>query len=196
MISSSTGNYVGSTTRKVDERFMGHIYDLKYDDIGVSSKIVLDGENVSVRTLEEVEYLTDDDELLRQEEQKWIDVTDCVNICRAYTPDDWAYEEAQQTAKEWRKNNKTIVNQNKKIYRARHKEEIKEKMKERYDATKEHRLQQGKKYYDENKQKVIEYQRNRHEALREYKKQIIKCNKCELELARHSLYLHNKRFHN
>ncbi len=162
MISSSTGNYIGSTIRKVDERFMGHIYDLKYDDVGVTSKIVLNGENVSVKTLEEVEYIDDEDTLLRQEEQKWIDMTDCVNNCRAYTPDDWSEEQAKEIAKEWRKNNKLIVNKNKKLYRERHKEEIKEKMKERYEATKEHRLKKAKDYYEANKEKIIEYQRNRY----------------------------------
>jgi hypothetical protein len=180
MISSSTGNYVGSTIQTVDERFVGHKSDAKRRS-KCSSRNVLDGENVSVRTLEEVEYLTDDDELLRQEEQKWIDVTDCVNVDRAYTPDDWL---------------RIFKLESKKLYRETHEGEIKEKMQERYKATREHRLQQGKKYYEQHKEKYIQYQQNRYDSLREYKKQITKCDKCDCELARHSLYLHNKRFHN
>jgi hypothetical protein len=88
MISSSTGNYIGSTTYTVNDRLCRHKYDINTNK-NCSSKIILNGENVSVKTLEEVEYIDKDDTLLKQEEQKWIDMTDCVNIERAYTPDDW-----------------------------------------------------------------------------------------------------------
>ena len=88
MISSSTGNYIGSTTYTVNDRLCRHNYD-KNTIKNCSSVIILNGENVSVRTLEEVEYIDKNDTLLRQEEQKWIDMTDCVNIERPFTPDDW-----------------------------------------------------------------------------------------------------------
>ena len=195
MISSSTGNYVGSTTRKIDERFMGHIYDLKYDDVGVTSKIVLNGNNVFVKTLEEVEYIDDEDTLLRQEEQKWIDMTDCVNKCRAYTPDDWYEEQAKETAKEWRKNNKSIVNQNKKMYRERHKEQIKEKMRDRYEATKEHRLEYSKQRYSDIAEEKREYSRQRYNKIKDCNKEKMECPICNKILAKHSFRLHNKRFH-
>jgi hypothetical protein len=88
MISSSTGNYVGSTTRKVNDRFCRHKYDSR-NGTTTSSKIVLEGENLKIELLEEVEFIDGDYDLLRQEEQKWIDMTECVNVERAYTPDDW-----------------------------------------------------------------------------------------------------------
>lgn len=89
MISSSTGNYVGSTTYNINDRFCRHKYDFKSGKNCVSSTKVMAGENVEIKMLEEVEYIGDDRDLLLQEEQKWIDMTDCVNIERAYTPDDW-----------------------------------------------------------------------------------------------------------
>ena len=101
MISSSTGNYIGSTTYSVADRLCRHKYELNNDNGYCSSKIVLVGDDVKVETLEVVEYIDDDDTLLKQEEQKWIDLTDCVNVERAYTPDDWAKIFESEYNKKW-----------------------------------------------------------------------------------------------
>jgi predicted GIY-YIG superfamily endonuclease len=153
IISSSTGNYVGSTTKSVEERFNQHKKDFNIKQI--TSRLVLEGENLKIETLEEVEYIEDDDDLLKQEEQKWIDMTDCVNVVRSYTPDDWK---------------RILKLEGKEKYRLTHKEQIKEKMKERYEANKEYRLEKQKKYYNENREKVLEYHRERYDA---FKSQVI-----------------------
>ena len=105
MISSSTGNYVGSTIHKVNDRLCRH----KNENHFVSSQIVLNGENVELKVLEEVEYIDKQDTLLKQEEQKWIDMMNCVNVERAFTPDDWKKIWKNERNKNYREDNHQLI---------------------------------------------------------------------------------------
>ena len=90
MISSSTGNYIGSTRKTVEERFKQHKCELyRKNKKNCRSVDVLKGNDVKVETLEVIEYIDENDTLLEQEEQKWVDMTNCVNRLRPYTPEDW-----------------------------------------------------------------------------------------------------------
>jgi hypothetical protein len=108
-----TETYIGSTTRTIEIRLKAHYNRLNeyeqnrrkyFDDVFY---LIRQYTNIKTRILEEVEYIDEDDTLLRQEEQKWIDMSKtCVNTRRAFTPEEDYYDYRNEVMRNWRNKNK------------------------------------------------------------------------------------------
>jgi len=121
--------YYGSTKDTVEQRLKKHEIDYKAYLNGyykyVSSYEVLKNNNYEIRLLEEC----DDDKFhMRERENFYIDNFPCVNIQRAGVPG----REHNDYKKEWYKNNKEKILEERKEYYEANKEKISEKSKEKY----------------------------------------------------------------
>ena len=98
--------------------------------------------------------------------------------------------------KEYRNNNKQIINEMQKKYRNNNKQIINEKQKEYYDDNKEKILEKQKDYYHNNKEKILEkqkeYRNNNKQIINEKQKEYYDDNK-EKILEKHKDYYHNNK---
>jgi hypothetical protein len=124
--------YIGSTIESLRMRLKGHLDKKKeFDDgkrtQGCGAFELIDMYNdIKIRLLEEVEYIDEDDTLLQQEEQKWIDMSKtCLNRIRAFTPYEWRLDENRERSFVWSEQNKEYKKQQDKLsYEKRKKETI------------------------------------------------------------------------
>ncbi len=108
-----TDTYIGSTVETLKLRLKGHHDKMKEYIEGKRTQscgafeLIDMYKNIKIRCLEEVDYIDDDDTLLRQEEQKWIDMSKtCINRIRAFTPYEWRLEDGRERSFVWSKKNK------------------------------------------------------------------------------------------
>ena len=105
--------YVGSTKKKINDRFSGHLYDKKINRGYCSSKL-LDLDNCKIYLLE-----TCEESNRKEREQYWIDNTACVNIQNTTF-------DRKEYIKQYREENKEQIKEYKKQYREENKEQMKE----------------------------------------------------------------------
>lgn len=128
--------YIGSTTTEIELRYKRHFYDYNKYKKGKHNKTsVFDlfdkygFENCIIVIIEELEFI--DKVELRQREQYWIDITECVNIKSALqTREKYLYNKKQyyirnkQTSIEYREKNKERIKTRKRQYYIENKEKI------------------------------------------------------------------------
>jgi hypothetical protein len=153
-----TETYIGSSIN-VKNRFKAHKHRKINFENGegeyCASFEILEmyGSNTKKRILEEVEYIDEDDTLLRQEEQKWIDMSKtCVNRNRAFIPDDWTDDYFKQKGQEnYEKHKHKYLSQQKNKYYENH-DENKEKMRQNYYANHQQKREKANEYYHKNRE--------------------------------------------
>tara|TARA_R110002072_G_scaffold104792_1_gene229417 strand:- start:100 stop:558 length:459 start_codon:yes stop_codon:yes gene_type:complete len=91
--------YIGSTIEKLDRRLKRHIYYIKEDRLCASRSIILNGE-YKIQLIKS--YPCNSNRALEKEEQRYIDMYDCVNICNSYSTE----EQNKQSIKNWHIKNK------------------------------------------------------------------------------------------
>ena len=133
------GKYIGSTTRKLNERMREHKNDIKkYDKGNKNGKCtvydIIKNGNYKSYILEEVEYEVVKD--LHKKELEYIEKTDCVNIMRPTLS-------RMEYMIRYRNGEK--------------REELLQKSKDYYEENKEKKLQRQKDYNEENKEKIKEH---------------------------------------
>ena len=157
--------YYGCTINTLRQRLDGH----KNKGNTCSSKILFQGEGeVKIYLVEE--YPTDNRDLLKMRERYYIESNDCVNKCIPGRTE-------KEYSKQYRINNKDIINQNKKEYYEINKDKIKQNQKEYYEINKviinekciqynelnkEKNKLRFKQYYEINKDKLNERRRQKY----------------------------------
>ena len=140
--------YVGSTTRKLNERLGGHRSHKRRGQHVSSSKLNLD--NCIITQLERCNL-----EDRKERERYWINNIDCVNERKLNGPDKEWRENNKQKQKEWRENNKEKRKQYLKEWYQKNKEKRTEKHKEWYQKNKEKRTEQHKEWCKNNKAGIL-----------------------------------------
>ena len=179
IVDNTNGNiYYGSTIQNVSARLAKHRQDYKNflnkKKINkCSSSIILENNNYSYYTIEEVNF--DNKWELRNRERWYIENNNCVNKCIP-----------NRTAKEYREENSEKIKASYKNWKEDNKEHLKEYLKE-YDKNRnktEERKEAKKKYHEANKEKIREKKRIYREANKEKireKKRIYMRNKRQKE---------------
>lgn len=129
--------YYGSTTKPLNERLKGH----KTKSNNCESKILFEWGNVKINMLEEIKFEYKKE--LLERESYYIKNLKCVNKVIPYKTD----KELEEYQKQYRINNKDILNERKRISYIKNKDKINEKK---------------KKYRLENKDKIKEYNNERY----------------------------------
>ena len=146
--------YIGSTTRRLSERFGRH----KAPSASTSAKQIILIGDAYIELIEN--YSCNSKEELCRREGEIIRSMDCVNkIIAGRTKEEYREEhkeEALNRAKEYYENNKEKVKDYKQKYYTENKEIINKKGMEYYENNKEKSSDYKKKFYQENKNEILE----------------------------------------
>ncbi len=160
--------YVGSTTRKLNERLGGHRYAKKTRNSYCSSSKL----NLYNCIIIELEHCNLEDRTER--EKYYINEIDCVNERKLNFDKDKINEYlkarreknkdiANEKQREYRKKNKEKLNKKQREYREKNKDKInqrdREYRKEWYQKNKENKRKKNNEYYHKNKDKINEKRR-------------------------------------
>jgi len=186
-ISGEDEYYIGSTTKKyLSTRMSTHRYDFLNKSYCSKSKILFDKYGIENCKIVLIKYFPCNcKEELDAEEAKHIKNNNCVNK-----------QIPGRTVKEWRKDNKEKIAENKKQYYQDNKEQVLKKTKQYYQNNKEHITEHTKQYYQDNKDKIAEYKKQYRQVnkdkIAEYQKQYKQDNKEQIKEKDKQYYQDNK----
>ena len=172
--------YIGSTCEQyLSNRLGGHRTGYQRYINGkhnfVTAYEILKNDNYDIVLIES--YPCDDKMQLHARERHYIETLECINKIHP-----------TRTSKEYRNDNKNIINQNNQKYYNEHKDEILKKLKEYSKEIKEHK----KEYREANKEAINakgkEYREANKEAISEKRKENYKINNDAINDRRRALY--------
>ena len=179
--------YIGSTTKTLNDRFLGHKcgYNKWVEDNNNSyttSYEIIKYEDAYIELLEK--YPCDDKMELNKKEGEYIRNMECINKrIEGRTKKEYMKE----YGKEYREQNKEQIKEYGKEYREEHKEQTKEYDKQYYEEHKEQR----KEYREQNKENIKEKGKEYYQKNKEQRQQKIKCV-CGKEFRRDNKRRHEK----
>ena len=180
--------YIGSTRQSLSKRLAKHRCDFKRG-ICITSREIIENGNYDIILVEN--YSCNNKDELHKRERYFIEILDCVN---KVIPG--------RTMKEYRQDNKDIINEKKKQYYENNKEHFKqyyennkdvlnEKSKQHYENNKEHIREKSKQYREDNKEYFKQYYENNKDVLIEKGKQTITCE-CGSVVRKYTINRHYK----
>ena len=157
IINNSDQIYIGSTVQTLSQRLSGHKTGA---NTYVSKKLFeLQDDEFKVKIILIKNFPCNNKTELVQEEDKFIQNTECINKCRAYTTDEEKKERDKEFAKSYREANKEILNEKWKIYSEANKEQINEQRKLYRGKNKEEINKKQKIYWGINKEEINKKQK-------------------------------------
>jgi hypothetical protein len=180
IVCNITGDiYIGSSYDTLEVRLGQHKYNYKrFMECGyhfISSFKIIEKQDYTIELI--CSYPCENNTELRKEEQRHIDMNECVNIKRAYISE----EDRLDNMKEYYQDNKDKVKECRKKYQSKNKDKIKETKKIYYTENKDNIKEYNKEYYTENKDKIKEktkeYQSKNKDKVKECRKKYQSKNK-------------------